>query len=95
MTDEELIAEARRLSPAYRHGGNVRDKHVGWVLLEMADRLEARPAPQAETWAFCKRCRAGTASVQCPECGGPACAVCGRCPPCHGDLPGEEDSEAE
>ena len=48
-------------------------------------------APKAETWDFCRRCVAGTGSVPCPRCGGPSCSVCRRCPPCDGDLPGEED----
>jgi hypothetical protein len=36
---------------------------------------------------WCKRCVRTTLSVPCPCCDGPACAGCGRCPPCDGDLP--------
>ena len=45
--------------------------------------------PKAAAWAFCKRCVRGTLSIPCPCCDGPACAGCGRCPPCDGDLPDE------
>ena len=44
MTDEELIAEMRRVGPAYRSRDGITDKHVGWLLAEAADRLEGRPA---------------------------------------------------
>ena len=50
MTDEELIAEARRLSPVYRHGGSDRDKYVGALLLELAALAErlGGPVPDEE-----------------------------------------------
>ena len=51
-------------------------------------RAEALPrGPEAAVWAWCKGCRRGTGSVPCPRCGGPACAACGRCPPCDGPVP--------
>lgn len=51
----------------------------------------AGPDPEDGLLAGCGRCRAATRSVPCPRCGGPACAVCGRCPPCDGDLPDDEE----
>lgn len=43
-------------------------------------------APEAVVLAWCKGCGRGTVSVPCPGCGGPACAGCGRCPPCDGEI---------
>ena len=49
-------------------------------------------APEAPVWAWCKRCEHGTRSIPCPNSDDhAACANCGRCPPCDGDLPGEEE----
>ncbi len=61
------------------------------LLAELADALDRHSAPEVIVLAWCKRCERGTVSVPCPGCGGPACAGCGRCPPCDGDLPDEED----
>lgn len=42
-------------------------------------------------FAWCRGCERGTGSVPCGRCGGPACAGCGRCPPCDGDITEEND----
>jgi hypothetical protein len=90
MTDEELIAEARRVGYLLRRCSGDVDRLAGALLAELADRLDGR-APEVIVRAWCKRCRHATMSVPCPECDGPACAGCGRCPPCDGDLPDEEE----
>ena len=54
----------------------------------MAD--DGEKQPEADIRAWCKRCRRGTRSIPCPSCDGPACAACGRCPDCDGDLPDED-----
>ena len=45
-------------------------------------------APVADVAAFCRGCRRGTVSVPCERCGGPACAICRRCPDCDGEAGG-------
>ena len=97
MNNEELIAEARRVGAelrahaAFAPAGDL-DRLAAELLRQMADRLGA--APEVLVVAWCKRCERGTASVPCPACDGPACAGCGRCPPCDGDLPAEEENDA-
>jgi hypothetical protein len=49
-------------------------------------------APEVIVRAWCKGCRHAALSVPCPRCGGPACAGCGRCPPCDGPVPDEEET---
>lgn len=90
MTDEELIARARQLATDGVRSAEAQAL-ARELLRQLADLAEAR-APAAQTWALCRRCRRGTASVPCPRCGGPACANCKRCPPCDGDLPAEEET---
>ena len=53
--------------------------------------IRTTAAPEVIVRAWCKQCEASTASLPCELCGGPSCADCGRCPPCDGDLPGEEE----
>ena len=47
-------------------------------------------APVADLLPFCRGCRRGTVSSPCARCGGPACAVCGRCPDCDGPVQQED-----
>ena len=42
MTDQELIAEARRAGPVLRARPGDVDRLAGWLLAELADRLEDR-----------------------------------------------------
>lgn len=48
MTDEELIAEARKVGAEVRARAGLRaiaggrDRYAGWLLKELADRLEGR-----------------------------------------------------
>ena len=103
MNDEELIAKARQVGAELRGRHGDFDRFAGWLLEWMADRLVTAgaagagvpqdAAPEVIVRAWCKRCEHGTASIPCPRCDGPACAGCGRCPPCDGDLPAEEDDD--
>ena len=71
-------------SAAALHTDLQRAAQVTWAL------AAAHPedgAPEVTVWAWCKGCRQGTGSVPCPRCGAPACAGCGRCPPCDGPVP--------
>lgn len=86
MNDEELVARAREVGDRMRRRPGDLDRLAGALLAELADRVDP---PKAAVYAFCRRCESGTASVPCPACDGPACAGCGRCPPCDGDLPDE------
>ena len=94
MNNEELIAEARRVGAelrahaAFAPAGDL-DRLAAELLRQMADRLGA--APEVIVRAWCNGCEHGTASIACLRCGGPACAGCGRCPPCDGDLPAGEE----
>jgi hypothetical protein len=49
--------------------------------------------PGRITLPFCRGCLGATTSVPCPRCDGPACARCGRCPPCDGELTGDGSDE--
>ena len=40
MKDEELIAQAREIGPALRASTDLGIQRAGWVLKEIADRLE-------------------------------------------------------
>lgn len=42
--------------------------------------------PEVIVRAWCKRCLHATSSIPCPCCDGPACANCGRCPDCDGEI---------
>ena len=44
MTDEELIARARQVGPKLRARDSDFDRLAGWLLKELADRLEGRAA---------------------------------------------------
>ena len=59
--------------------------------LDEMDRQAAGERP-GDASAWCGRCRRTTLSTPCPRCGGPACARCGRCPPCDGPVPDEEET---
>ena len=92
MNDEELIAEARRVARMLSGSRSDLGRLAAELMRQVADLAEARAAaPDAIVLAWCKRCEQGTASISCPKCDGPACAGCGRCPPCDGDLPAEEE----
>lgn len=93
LTDEEIIAMARKVSKELRGRRGDFDRFAGWLMDWMADQLEGRPAaPEAIVRAWCKGCRAATPSVPCPKCGGmTACKGCLRCPPCDGDIPEGSD----
>lgn len=90
MNDEELAARARQLAEDGVRSAEAQAL-ARELLRQLADRLDG---PKAEGYAFCERCQDGTASVPCPRCGGPACAGCGRCPPCDGPVPDEEEPAA-
>jgi hypothetical protein len=85
--DRELAARAREVGARLRRRPGDLDRLAGVLLARMADRLDGHAA----AYAFCKRCEAATASVPCPRCGAPACAGCGRCPPCDGPVPDGEE----
>jgi hypothetical protein len=93
VNDEELIAEARRLS---RDGIMSPEAQAlaRELLRQLADRLDP-PARIAEAVvsSWCKGCRRTTLSTPCPRCGrdGAACARCLRCQPCDGPVPDEEE----
>jgi hypothetical protein len=93
--DRELTAEARRVAVVLRDWPSAdARRYAARLLAELADRLDDL-TPKASVWAFCKRCEQGTASVPCPrDAEHLACSVCGRCPPCDGDLPAEEETVA-
>lgn len=48
MTDQELIAEARRIGPVLRGRPGDLDRYAGWLMLEAAHRLDGRAAAQAK-----------------------------------------------
>jgi hypothetical protein len=89
MNDQELAARARQLAEDGIRSAEAQAL-ARELLRQLADRLDAARAPKASVWAFCRGCVAGMPSVPCPRCGGPACANCGRCPPCDGPVPDEE-----
>ena len=86
--DRELAARAREVALQLRRRAGDLDRLAGALLIQLAARLDP---PKVTVLAFCERCQDGTASASCPRCGGPACAGCGRCPPCDGDMPAEEE----
>ena len=62
------------------------DAGLAWYAADDRARREVVAPPARFPGAMCKRCRRITPSIPCPRCDGPACAGCGRCPPCDGDL---------
>lgn len=48
MTDEELIAEARRGGAELLRRPGAPDRYYGGLLKELADRLDSRPVPDEE-----------------------------------------------
>ena len=87
MNDQELAARARQLAEDGVRSAEARAL-ARELLRQLPDRLEFHAA-----WSGCGRCDRDTAPVPCPRCGGPACAVCGRCPPCDGPVPDEEEDD--
>jgi len=95
-----LDVDALRVIAGSRPGADnnmVRAEALGvaqYLLGELASRLDPPARAIAEVYPWCKGCRRGTASAPCPRCGRPAsaCAECGRCPDCDGDLPDEGQS---
>jgi prevent-host-death family protein len=94
LADEATLRRVTGETDAYRAYVHWAGR-AGHLLGELADRLgpPARAIAEAH-YPWCKGCGHATASAPCPRCGRPAsaCAECGRCPDCDGDLPGEGQS---
>jgi hypothetical protein len=86
--DRQIVARAAQLGPALRASSSDRDRLAGWLLAEMAAIIERLDVPPALVVTWCKGCQSGTTSVMCGKCGRPmgACANCGRCPDCDGEI---------
>ena len=77
MTDEELIAEARRAGAELLRRPGAPDRYYGGLLKELADRLDGHAAaqitaPQPEKPAACPNHRSvldSAAGWYCPTCG--------------------------